>query len=379
MTLSEFILGNLEPILVEWEAYARSIPAAAGMETVALRDHAEAMLRAIAADIALPQTSEQQDAKSKGRGPRGLEDTASEVHAVARHADGFSLSELVSEYRALRASVIRLWTREMDFADRGTLDELTRFNEAIDQALTESIDRYSKRLDRSRELLLGVLGHDLRSPLGAVLNSATYLMHAENLTGPQLKAASSIVRGGERIQGMISDLLDVTSTRLGRSLPITLKPINLRSMCRQVVEETRAYHPERVLLFSTSGRLDGSWDEARIGQLLGNLVENAILHGASDTPVTIFANGNTDAVQLSVHNQGTPIPEGARSRIFEPLVQQVGDRSAADGRGAGLGLGLYIARAIVDAHGGSIDLQSSEETGTMFTAHLPRSRDAGVS
>lgn len=371
MNLAEFIIDNLEPILAEWEKYAKSMPAAAALNTEALRDHAEQMLKTIAADIGRPQTDKQQEEKSKGFRPHVDGDTAAEEHASGRQADGFSLSEMVSEYRALRASVVRLWTREMQSADRDTLDDVTRFNEAIDQALTESTHRYSERLDQSRELFLGVLGHDLRSPLGAVMNSAEYLMHAGTLTGPQIKATSVIVRSGTRIRDMIADLLDVTSTRLGKSLPINPEPTELESICRQVIEEAQAYHPDRVISLNVSGSFDGTWDESRIGQLLSNLVENAIQHGAANKPVTVSLEGGDNDVTLSVHNEGKPIPKPALWRIFEPLAQHE-QRHETRGKGGGLGLGLYIASAIVHAHHGSIDVESSGDAGTTFTARLPR-------
>jgi signal transduction histidine kinase len=177
------------------------------------------------------KTPEQQEAKSKGKGPQQEKDTAAERHAGVRQTEGFNLNEIVSEYRALRASVIRLWTHEMPSANRDALYEMTRFNEAIDQALTESIARYSKRLDRSRELFLGVLGHDLRSPLGAVLYSTQYLLHSDGFSGAQTKAVSAISCSGARLRDMISDLLDVARTRLGESLPIALH----RSISRQRV------------------------------------------------------------------------------------------------------------------------------------------------
>jgi signal transduction histidine kinase len=260
---------------------------------------------------------------------------------------------------------------EMSPADRDTLYELTRFNEAMDQAVSESITRFSAQLDRSRELFLGVLGHDLRSPLGAVLNSARYLLHAEGLSGAQTKAVSAILRSGVRLQDMISDLLDVARTRLGQSLPIAIREANLVHTCHAVVDEAQAHHPEQILRFSPSGDLAGTWDEARVGQMLSNLIENAIRYGAPDKPVTVSASGAEDHVRLTVHNEGTPIPQAARHRIFEPLAQE--EQDPTDPRRAGsIGLGLHIARAIAQAHGGSIDFESSKEKGTTFIVLLPR-------
>lgn len=373
MTLSEFILSDTESILAEWEKYATTIHSAANMDTAALRDHAEAILRNIAHDIAQPQTAAQQEAKSKGEGPDHAGDTAAQAHAVGRQLEGFSLTEMVSEYRALRASVIRLWIRKVPSADHRMLDQMTRFNEGIDQALSESIERYSNEIDRSRELFLGVLGHDLRSPLGAMLHAAQYLLGAGKLSGGHAEAASIITRSGTHLQGMISDLLDVTRTRLGQSLPITLAETNAAAVCKEAVDDARAYHPDHAVTFHSAGDVHGSWDAARLRQMLSNLIENAIRYGSAGTPVTVSAIGDADRVVLAVHNEGNPIPEAERGTIFEPLAQ--GERSAAERKKAGgIGLGLYIARAIAQAHGGSIGVESSQERGTIFAATLPRNR-----
>lgn len=371
MPLADFILANLEPILEEWEKHARSIPSAAGQQRPALRDHANRVLRSIAADMAKPQTEGQQRAKSRGGGPETEVDAAAEVHAIGRQSEGFTLMEMVSEYRALRASVIRLWTDELDSADLDTVYELTRFNEAMDQALTESTSTYSEHLDRSRQIFLGVLGHDLRSPLGAVLTAAELLLETD-LSDPQRKATETIARSARRIADMASDLLDVTRTRLGQSLPLEAVTSDLGAICQQGVEEARAHHPKSEILLQRSGELEGSWDPARLAQLLSNLVENAIRHGAPGRPVTVAARGAEDRVEVSVHNEGAPIPASQQRRIFDLMVQST-ERVPDAGRGAGLGLGLFIAHAIAEAHGGCIDVRSSEADGTTFLVSLPRS------
>ncbi len=154
MALSEFITENMEPILAEWEGFARSLRPGVSMLPRALRDHAELMLSAMAADMLSSQTESQRHTKAHGDQPRDARaaDTAAEKHGSGRFTEGFDINEMVAEYRALRASVIRLWTRDLGRASRTDLDELVRFNEAIDQAITESVLHFSAVRDRSREL-----------------------------------------------------------------------------------------------------------------------------------------------------------------------------------------------------------------------------------
>jgi signal transduction histidine kinase len=374
MTLSEFIIRNMELILGEWEKFARSIPAAENMDKKALRDHAEKMLKAFARDLVQSQSAEQQAAKSKGKAPEPLckDDTAATSHGTDRFAEGFDLKALVSEYRALRATVTRLWTPEVCSEDREI--QLSRFNEAVDQALHESVLRYSDEVNRARELFLGVIGHDLRNPLGAILHSAQYLLQSDGLSGAHIKATAVVQRSATRIQKMLSDLLDVTRTRLGGTLPIEPKPMDLSRTGKHVTEEAHAFHPNRTVVFNATGDCRGTWDEIRLYQLLSNLVENAVRHGATEKPVKIEAVGKADEVQIAVHNDGAPIPQSEMRRIFEPMTQTEDRPKQAEG----LGLGLYIARAIATAHHGAIDVESTKETGTTFTVRLPHHPRAAV-
>lgn len=193
--LSAFILANREPILADWEAFARTCtPAAVPMDIEALRDHAGEMLAVIAADLDTPQGGEAQAQKSKGMAPAddGAEATAAEEHGAGRAESGFTIEQMVSEYRALRASVIRLWSKSRGELGPRDLVDLTRFNEAIDQSLAESVTRYTQELDQSKEMFLAILGHDLRTPLGAVLTSAKFMLETQELKEPSLTLTSRI-------------------------------------------------------------------------------------------------------------------------------------------------------------------------------------------
>lgn len=145
MRLSDFILERLEPILQAWEDFARTIePPALTMDATDLRDHAADMLKSIAADLKTPQTAFEQAEKSKGHGKGEREQSAAEVHADQRLASGYTIVQLVSEYRALRASVLSLWAESSRTQLVTDPEGITRFNEAIDQALAESVSRFAK-------------------------------------------------------------------------------------------------------------------------------------------------------------------------------------------------------------------------------------------
>ncbi len=329
----------------------------------ALRDHADELLTAIIRDMRSRQTPAEQAKKSKGRGDAQHLDEMGKLHAALRIDTGFKLGQMVAEYRALRASVLRLW--EKHGPDPGGV---TRFNESIDEALTEAVHEFTKTTEHYRDQSLGILGHDLRNPLSSIVMGSTLLINSEELGDRSVKIAARMLNSANRMNRMISDLLDLTRTRFGEPIPIVRAMVDLDPLCRQVLAELEGLCAIGGLHFTSKGDLRGEWDSDRVAQVLSNLLKNAIQHGAANDPISLVAQGKTDEIVLEVHNGGGPIPPGALSTIFEPMVRHVADAHT----NAGLGLGLYIASQIVLAHGGTLDAASTEAMGTTFTVRLPR-------
>jgi signal transduction histidine kinase len=377
MRLADFILANREPILAEWEAFARTCaPASRPMDVAALRDHADAMLTVIAADLATAQSPLEQAEKSKGRAPAAADTearTPAEEHGSGRARSGFTVAQMVAEYRALRASVIRLWTASEGVLDASDIEDLTRFNEAIDQALAESILRFSEAVEQAKETFLAILGHDLRTPLGAIYSSAAFLLETAALEEVERTLLARIAGSATRAVTMVGDLLDFTRSRLGNGIPIERAETDLGHVVRDVVDEIAAAHPERPIRVDTRVQQRGRWDAARLRQALGNLIGNAVQHGAEGTAVTVDVREADDQVTVAVHNHGAVIPAEQLDGIFNPMSPGRAPRPGGVGGPTGsLGLGLYIAERIVHAHDGHIDVESSEARGTTFTVHLPR-------
>jgi signal transduction histidine kinase len=374
MRLADFILTNRAAILAEWEAFAKSCaPASGSMGITALSDHASEMLTVIAKDLKTPQGAYEQSEKSKGHAPALIDEarTAAEKHGTGRAESGFTMDQMVAEYRALRASVIRLWTREQGEVTPGDLVDLTRFNEAIDQSLAESITRFTQDLDKSKEMFLAILGHDLRNPLGAVMTSAKFMLETQELPEPHLTLTSRIVNASTRMNHMVGALLDFTRSRLGGGIPISPAKMNMGKVVHDVVDEISAAHPGRTIEIDARGSLKGDWDCARMTQVLTNVISNALEHGSAGTVVAVDVHGDETEVSVAVHNRGPAIQEDQLDGIFNAMKRQ-GQTGSSSGPSANLGLGLYIADQIVHAHKGRIDVVSSEEQGTTFTIHLPR-------
>jgi signal transduction histidine kinase len=369
--LSQFIREHVEEILSEWETFARALPMGGAMDIGALRDHAKEMLGVIAKDLDTPQTSAEQAEKAKGKSdaPDAPTPTAAQWHGAGRAESGFTVGQMVSEFRALRASLVRLWTRQLRDAGPSDLEDMIRFNEAIDQAIAESITRYTADIDQSKERFLAILGHDLRSPLSAIVTSSAFMVDAGELREPNLTLVARIASSARRMDQMVADLLDFTRTRFGDSIPVVRADTDVRKILHDVVTEVAASYPTSTLQVETAGDLRGQWDAARLTQAITNLVANAVHHGSDKSPVKVAAHGERNEIVISVHNEGPVIPEKDLAQLFEAMKHARGD-GARDRRH--LGLGLYIVDKIVAAHGGAIDVRSSRDDGTNFTVHLPR-------
>jgi signal transduction histidine kinase len=371
MRLADFIQRDLEAILIQWEAFAATLlPAAADMDSQALRDHAEQILRAVCKDLETSQNDEQRELKSKGlaAGPIDARNTAAETHALLRARGGFDVNQMSSEYRALRASVLHLWAKACEPSDIFVPDML-RFNEAIDQAVAESVAFFNAQIEKERNLLLGMLGHDMRGPLQVIQLTARYLSKA-NAATDVLTAAARLLKSSASLKVLLDDLLDFNRTKLGLGITISPVPVDLVEAFSAEIEQLRVAHPGRSIGLEANGDVSGVWDSNRLNQLLGNLVVNAIKYGAFSSPVRIVLEGLPAEVRFAVHNHGPKIEQSMLAQMFEPL-KRGSDNQFVSGSEGSFGLGLYIAREIAMAHHGDISAKSDENE-TVFTVRLPR-------
>jgi len=371
MSLAGFITANIDTILAEWERFARTLlPSAATMDTLALRDHARQILEAIAKDIVLPQTPAESGDKSKGTedNDAGV-DTAAAVHGTLRHTAGFDLRQLFAEFRALRASVLRLWSERAGDASPDALYQMTRFNEAIDQALAESVARFSDDVDRSRTTFIAVLGDDLRAPLQVLSASADALSQAGASAAAQAEAHLRIRASVLAMSRTIRDLLEYTRTRLGRGIPIKAEPASVEGIVRDSLREVGAGYPQRSFRVETDKDLVAFVDSARLQQAITNLLSNAVEHGRQGSVVDVIARKDAASVAIEVTNDGPTIAPDVLQVIFDPLLQpETGQAPARSSKQ--LGLGLFIAREIALGHGGTIEARSAQKR-TTFTIRIP--------
>jgi PAS domain S-box-containing protein len=280
--------------------------------------------------------------------------------ALAGDGDRFSF-----EKRYVRKDGSIFWVRVTSALVRSPAGTPERFVSVI-----EDIDAEKKaakeREDRIHlaEQFLGILGHDLRNPLHAITLAAGSLRRQAG--GPS-RLAERILASAARIENMVAQLLDLTRARMGGGIVIERRSIVLDEVVANVVDELAHANPGREIRCLLGPTVRGDWDGERLGQVVSNLVANALQHGDPSSPVVVRLASKGSAAVLAVHNVGPPIPDDRRAVLFEPY----GRGSATERRRQGLGLGLYIAKQIVLAHGGDITVASSAEEGTTFTVTLP--------
>lgn len=228
----------------------------------------------------------------------------------------------------------------------------------------EESARAKEEAARFGERLLGVVGHDLRSPLAAIKASAQLAVKRAGADEALLRALRRIASSAERAERMTGELLDFTLARLGGGIPLRRREADLGKIARYAVEEAQAANPEHPLVHRLHYE-KSSLDPDRMSQVVQNLIANALQHGTARAPVRVETRADGAALVLEVVNQGPPIPAALLPELFEPF------RQGGPGKLRNLGLGLYIVREIVEGHGGTVEARSGPG-GTAFTVRLPR-------
>ena len=364
MRLAKFLEEAHVQIMDEAVAFAQTIPALQHTEEKALRDHLPQVLKAISTDLKTAQSRTEAIAKSQGKAPETSSQTSAETHGLMRAQDGIDIQQLVAEFRALRSSVLRLWT-EAHPGQPNAIEDIMRFNEAIDQAVAESVEFYAEERDRWREIFLGVLGHDLRGPLNTISLTVAIL----RLQGiAPVQQITMLTRSVARMKSLLDTLLEYSRSTLGVGMALKLAQVDLAIACADELELQRAAHPAAQIDYTVLGATQGVFDESWIREALGNLVSNAIKHGDAGEPVTVKLEGSATYVRISVENPGD-LPPDDIEELFEPLRQGRSESTQADR--THLGLGLFIVRQVARAHGGDVTGSCSEHL-VRFTMELPK-------
>ena len=374
--LSHFMFACADAIVNEWQAVASPSAAHSKLRDEERHEACKAVVIAISAnmqrvEMARPCLSDRSFREAS------LSPGAAVRHGALAQHRGVSSAQIVREFGALRSVVLKRWLLFVSHIDGSALLEQTlRLDQAIDSAMSDSIESFVAALTSSRDAYLFSLGQDLRLPLKVIQTASTVLGRPD--FGPDTRqTASRRVRGAlTRMDSLMSDVMEYTRNRGAVGIPLERAPGNLQVACEQSVERARTTHPERNFETGFSGDLAAIVDQPRIQQALSNLLHNAAVHGDGAAPIRLTAMETQTSVALSVWNSGTLIPAREMQALFEPRMRERKSRSQEVASSTpGLGLGLFIVREIARGHGGEVDAVSTDGGGTRFTIHLPRSWD----
>ena len=375
MRLADFIQANTARILDDAVEFAvTQTPAGVRFDLKTLRNDIPLILQAIELDLRTTQSPAQQRAKSEGRAPAPAgPESAATSHGRSRAKDGFGVNQMIAEYRALRASVLRLWAADQALVE-GSIEDMIRFNEAIDQAVAESLAEFSRTEESWRNVFLGALGHDLRGPLHAVIGTAELLADSTRHT-PYASQAERILKGALQLGRLVDSLLDYCRSTLGAGMGLHRATCDLGEAIADEIDLLRAALPEASLTLRVTGGVQGEFDEVRVREAIHNLVTNAAKYGDERGQIEVSLAGEVERVRLSVSNAGEPLSGDTLDALFDPLRR--GSSAAHKGEHASLGLGLFIVREIARAHGGEVTANSGDGT-TTFVIVLPRRADSAA-
>lgn len=376
MGLADFIISELEPILQEWESFARTLtPAALVMTGNQLRNHAEMMLKSIANDLRTPQSPEQQIKKS-----HGLEDEEKQDadHGTGRWKSNFSVEQLVSEYRALRSSVLRLWGQAHSYASTTDVQDIIRFNEAIDQLLAVSVSsfaaakRKADEQEKNRNEFLAMLAHELRNPLSPITTASALLKKAKGNEKIIENAADVIARQAAHMARLVDDLLDVSRVTRGL-IEVQLRAVDIRQAIDEAVEQVTPEIQARRHQLDVAGPpypTAVQADKKRLVQIVTNLLANAAKYTPEGGHVKLETTVHESEVVIAVKDNGVGMSPEFISHAFELFAQA---ERTPDRKSGGLGLGLALVKNLVELHGGKVVCSSAGPGhGSHFVVTLPR-------
>lgn len=379
MRLSDFIVAQKESILQVWEDFARSLqPPDRTASSKELRNHGAQVLEAIATDLRSPQTGDEQSEKSQGHGPWNSEDAIGAEHGSTRIGIGFSIEDVVAEYRALRAAVLRLWNTSNTAPLPTDAEDITRFNEAIDRLLAASVSRFAhearqaiEEKERRKDDFLAILAHELRNPLAPITSGASLLKvfaHDEK----RLHSISEIIgRQANYLNGLLDDLLDIS--RITRGLiELKAEPQDMEQVIADAIEQVNpVLHSYNHLLkvHAPPTKVSVVGDRKRLVQVIANLLHNAAKYTPPGGSIAVTTALTKDEATITVEDNGIGMTPELAASAFDMFAQG----SPASGHLAeGLGLGLAVVKRLVELHGGNVSCSSEGPgKGSRFTVSLP--------
>jgi signal transduction histidine kinase/ActR/RegA family two-component response regulator len=380
LRLADFILDQFENILKEWDHFARTVePAASSMTEKELRNHAAEMLKCVANDLRTTQSRQEAIEKSYGNGPATVQTEAGEQHGLARLDSHFTIEQLASEYRALRSSVLRLWSEANTTPSATDIGDLIRFNEAIDQLLAASILSFARVTrealeaeKKRKDQFLAMLAHELRNPLSPISAAATLLKMAKSNDTVVINASNIIARQVAHMATLVEDLLDVSRVKRG-AIDLKLEPLDLRQVILDAVEQVTPLMESRqhaLIIPELPQPVPTLGDRKRLVQVITNLLTNAAKYTPERGHIELKLDLYEGQVAITIEDNGVGMAPDFVPHVFDIFAQA---ERTSDRTTGGPGLGLALVKCLTELHGGKATCSSAGQgRGSKFTVWLPK-------
>ena len=356
------IKDKKEQILSLWEARClQEVTSARSAGPLALRDSLPLYLDHLSETLA---TNRRMDLRSVAS--HNEESTRiGKLHGADRATNrSYTLSEVIFEYHILREVLFHVLEADGPLA-QGPRDIVL---DSIEQAVNDAVVKFTEMHADIQQTFIDTLTHDLKTPIWVARMNATGILKRLGLTDPAMKSIKNVLVSLNRLDSMIHDLLDASRVRAGERLHLQFIQCDLEALIREVVEDMTMVHGNRIVLDS-NGPLEGNWGSDGLKRAVENLIGNAVKYGASGSAIKVSLKGGKEAVDITVHNEGSVLTEQEIPRLFQNFGRAT---RAEDGTQSGWGLGLTVVKGVVEAHKGKIRVESAEGKGTSFTMEIPR-------
>ncbi|MGB3774017.1 MAG: HAMP domain-containing sensor histidine kinase [Leeuwenhoekiella sp.] len=356
---ADFIMTNIPFLMSRWEEVVKEkVPASALTNSLILYDHLPSLLEDIA-DILIRT----KDGDNLADDDRFIEIINNSVYHGRHRASTleYTIEQVMHEYIIFH-KVLTEELVEKEYFDDALANIL---KEIIEMAMLKSVESFSSAIQEMQEKLIGTLAHDIRNPLAAAKLSlemmsqdtdAAKFARMRDITSRSLKKAINLIEG----------LMDAITVRAGEGITLNFEKLNVVQPVSWVCVEASEIYTQRIVFNCPKDPILGVFDEISIRRLLENLVTNAVKYGDGTSPITVKLVEHEAYVVLSVHNMGNPIPESKQESIFNFLAKNESDFSSY----RNWGMGLALIKMVAEAHGGNIEVKSSTNEGTTFSATL---------
>ena len=358
---SDRLKQNVERIMQRWEARSRAeVSASLHQDSLVLQDSLPMYLNQLVDELST--RTEKTPAQTTADEIESTRIGRNHGRERAGYAD-YSMSQLILEYHILRQVIFQVLEEEAPL----NVDERDIIIGSIEQAVNDAATQFSETLQDIQELLMVTITHDLRGPINVVKMGTQLIRRRLQKGDTHLDVATRMMGAIDRLDSMIQNLLDASRLRAGQSLKLKFEECDLERLGKEVVEDLSFAYGERFVIVSDSDvRAYCSPKEMR--RVIENLATNAVKYGAPSTPITLTLQQTETQISLAIHNEGAAIALDAQSILFQQFR-----RTACAEDQTGWGLGLFLAKSIVEAHQGTLEVESAEGQGTSFVIKLPKS------